>query len=246
MADVNVLIAVPAYRGTIDAQTSSMVAETCIQFRSLGWSFSLSGKDNANVVDIRNFYASYALENDFTHLLFIDNDMRVRAQAFERLVRANKPVIGLACPMRGIDLDLFVKALSRGKDAALACAMRWNYQASELRINRGITPVRYLGTGIMLISCKVLRKLSTSAKRYERHAHRSAGLLRGDLLGFFDQIYTDRLLPEDYSFCHRWNEAGGEVSMIVDEIVGHVGQFVYQAKLADSFPSRPGQGTSVG
>ena len=39
------------------------------------------------------------------------------------------------------------------------------------------------------------------------------------------------LMGEDVSFCRRWTDAGGEIQMLVDEVLSHAGVTTYEASL---------------
>jgi hypothetical protein len=45
-------------------------------------------------------------------------------------------------------------------------------------------------------------------------------------------IYGGRFLPEDYSFCKRWNDMGGEIWGDVASKFDHIGSYVYSGHIA--------------
>ncbi len=56
-----------------------------------------------------------------------------------------------------------------------------------------------------------------------------SGLGISRMLKLFSKMKTKdgRPLSEDYSFCERWKECGGEVWCGVDYPIGHIGSFTY-------------------
>jgi hypothetical protein len=53
------------------------------------------------------------------------------------------------------------------------------------------------------------------------------------VLQCFDPGYdeTGVAMGEDVSFCRRWQATGGDIWVVFDETVGHVGPFVFRASL---------------
>jgi hypothetical protein len=49
---------------------------------------------------------------------------------------------------------------------------------------------------------------------------------------FDTMVYDGRFLPEDYSFCRRWRDMGGEIWGDVVSRFDHVGKFVYSGHVA--------------
>lgn len=246
----NILIAVPCYRQIIDARTSVFVESVAVSVAKLGWSFTSVRTDMADITTTRNFYGSVMIERpEFSHLLFIDNDMIARAEAVIRLVQSRKQIIGLACPRRHLDIDRMISELSKGasKDTAMARAMSWAFTPEPgVKPIGGLLAVRRVGTGITLISREVFDKLAENAPRTPQPKIQGLGdtggfKLTGDLFGFFDAVDG---LSEDNSFCERWKRADGEVFIVIDEPVGHVGQFVYQARLSDVLQKNDAQGVT--
>ena len=49
---------------------------------------------------------------------------------------------------------------------------------------------------------------------------------------FFDTMIADgQYLPEDYSFCRRWRQIGGEIWIDLQSRFDHVGSYVYRGDL---------------
>jgi GT2 family glycosyltransferase len=83
--------------------------------------------------------------------------------------------------------------------------------------------VDYAGTGFMMIRRSAFRKLKEAHPewRYEEgHV--------GECWGFFQDPIEDGVhLSEDYFFCKRWRELGGEVLMHPEVKLKHHGAFAY-------------------
>jgi hypothetical protein len=104
----------------------------------------------------------------------------------------------------------------------------------DRRIVNGFVKTTYAGTGFMLIERSVF---TTLRDHYPDGAYRGeslsgAGFSPGSTLhSFFDTLIhprTRRYLSEDYAFCHRWRNCGGEVWLDVQSRLGHEGTFLFE------------------
>ena len=60
---------------------------------------------------------------------------------------------------------------------------------------------------------------------------------------FFDTMIADgESLPEDYSFCRRWRDIGGEIWIDLDSRFSHVGNYVYKGDLGIALAEAKRQG----
>jgi hypothetical protein len=56
---------------------------------------------------------------------------------------------------------------------------------------------------------------------------------KGTVYAFFNTIvYNGNFLPEDYSFCKRWRDIGGEIWGDVAGRFDHIGKFTYSGHVA--------------
>ena len=91
------------------------------------------------------------------------------------------------------------------------------------------------GTGLMLIKREVFETLKAAYPDLYRPAagtyYEHQGLRH--VLQCFDPAYDDNgvAVGEDVAFCRRWRATGGELWVVFDETVGHVGPFVFRAAL---------------
>ncbi len=198
---------------------------------------SLKTIDMTGISLARNVVASlFYASPEFTHLLFIDDDMSAEANDILRLINSQKPLIGLAYVKRTLDLkNLMAEARKNPDRVALARSSEFALHLDgEVKIQSdGLFKVAGIGMGATLISREVFEKMAASVRRQDQHGWQSYGLNTA-LCGFFDFIYHGNSeITEDISFCMRWTQCGGEVWAIADANVGHVGEFTYRAKFSD-------------
>ncbi len=167
----------------------------------------------------RSIHATKALEEGYDILVFIDDDIRFRAEDLYQLIREaseRQTVVGCLYTKRKYPIELVGCPLDGPQDLKMGGA-------------GGVMPVRYVGTGLMAIPRIVLKKLSESLPKLRTGAILDDG---GELhiWPFFMPFACDGVyLSEDYAFCQRAKESGFEILADTSIILGHVGEHIYSA-----------------
>jgi len=213
----SIFIAVPAYRGWTRNECARSLMQLAYTLATAGVSTGGKMPDRENISAIRNFFGSLMLEQpQWTHLLFVDNDMEFQAEAVLKLIRANRPLIGAVCALRRSPPMTNV----------------WMNPSPDT-LSAPLDKVPGIGMALTLIETQVFRALLATGKLKQQNAHNFAGEgLAGPLVGFFDRQLRESdgmEIPEDFSFCLRWRElCGGDVWALVGEDISHVGDMVYR------------------
>ncbi len=165
----------------------------------------------------RNIALKTFLQSQATHLLFIDSDMGWDPDAALQLLASGKDLVAVAGPRKQHPVSFC--ALLAGPPVE-ACP------------ETGLLRAAYVGTGFMLISRACAQKMWDE---YPELAY-----LDGDqnleFRALFDtEVREKRYWSEDYTFCHRWREIGGDVWVDPRIRLEHVGNFVYAGKFQDAF-----------
>jgi hypothetical protein len=240
MADKpNLLIATPCYGGLVTNHylMSMLNLSQVLRERNLAYDFRTIS--DSLITRARNHIANAFLrEAQFTHLFFIDADLGFEAEALLRLVGFDKDLVAGAYPLKRLDLPA-LRASTAPSDA-IAEASSYTY-SSTIKINesnlpeQGFLRVDYAATGFMLIHRRVFEGIATAypGLRYGGdHAMRRGEGEAPANVAFFDTMIADgEYLPEDYSFCRRWRDIGGEIWIDLDSRFSHVGSHVYAGDL---------------
>jgi hypothetical protein len=115
----------------------------------------------------------------------------------------------------------------------------------NIPVTQGFVRVGKCGTGFMMIERSVFTTMATyyPELRYENditgydNAH-----TRGNFWGFFDTLIhpeSRRYLSEDYAFCHRWTQCGGEIWMDVESTLTHQGGYAFTGSFLSVAPFVP-------
>jgi hypothetical protein len=174
--------------------------------------------------------------------LFIDADIEFKVEDVVRLIAADKDVTVGAYPKKGINWDLVRRHVLDNKDSVTSdvsasgseYAINFNFKNLEERsieVQDGLVSLKDAGTGFMLIKRAVFDKMT---KAYPELQYNNDINVDKDLDQFtyalFDTIIeksSKRYLSEDYTFCRRWQELGGQVWLDPNISLNHYGTYAF-------------------
>ena len=168
---------------------------------------TLSNESNVNRA--RNTCASKFLSGDATHLMFVDADIKFNPTDVMKLLTHDKDIVGGIYPQKTLPPKMVVNTIDNGKREG------------------NLIEVGTIGTGFMLIKRTVFEKLiEEGATPYNDQME----LINNNQYDFFQCTIDSRgrYLTEDWSFCRRWRQVGGEVWADLDIALEHVGYFRFQ------------------
>ena len=177
----------------------------------------------------RNTLTAAFLKSDCSHLLFIDGDLIFSRDQIGRLLSHNKPVIGGFYPKK--------------KEGALEWVC--NGKAGNMVPDKdGLIELRYIGTGFIMIHRGVFDKMIAAyGHQIAYHPDNAPAEVEYDLwpIGPYTDKKTGhtRYLSEDWYFCQRWLDLGGQVYGDAHVILKHIGQATYPLKsqMAELMPT---------
>jgi len=248
---VKIMIATPAYGGQLTTTYCDALIGLLDHFAEKHPQIRLEQKflSHSILPFLRNVFANLVMQDEsYTHLLFIDADMGFAPSLIERMIEADKPVVGAIYPHRHLDLEKFYALHAEIADPAVARLVAMEYvnagsvimvdgdgkhgetQApANLIVDGPCIRVRDAGAGILLIKREVFDRIR---ERYPElwcewieHTYGKFGL-KGGVLQCFDSMPDEHghYCGEDTAFCRRWGEGcGGEIWAVVTETIVHVG-----------------------
>lgn len=249
---MKIAIGMPTVGSSVCVHTLSSIVSGCGYLASKGIPFVFINVDRSEIVAARNQIGKVFLEqhDTFTHLLFVDYDMRFQPQALRRLIESGKPLVGCACPQRKWDLEAADRLFRERVDdpnldlaKALAVTAEFNIRQKEIggkaqyQIFNGMARVQGIGMGVTLIERRVFEELIQSGTVPSfKDSQPSQDEMNSVTHGFFNPIILENgnTLSEDYSFCERWQEAcGGEVWCNIQDPIGHYGSHGFYGSYLD-------------
>lgn len=191
----------------------------------------------------RNALAHGFLKSDFTHLMFIDADIRFNPADVLPMLLADKPIICGIYPKKEINWDMIHKAAMAGVPAKDLRKYSGSFvvnlvgYAGEAQVQLD-QPVEIWngGTGFMLIKREVLEQLRDKVPSYINDTHDLGGNIGHERISEFFATSIEptgeRLLSEDYHFCREWREkCGGTVWAAPWAQLAHVGTHMFDGTL---------------
>ncbi|MGL4727877.1 MAG: hypothetical protein ACRCWO_03895, partial [Bosea sp. (in: a-proteobacteria)] len=244
MSQLNIVIGTPSGRGQLAGGMVGSLMGLVEGLRESGVMTRFVCIEAADLVYARSTMATMvAVRTDYSHLLFVDDDMTFELDAILSMLRADKPLIGCICPKRTINLQKLYEGGKNGLSFDMAMAQSLEFIAKHIpdrntEIRDGLCPVGGIGMGVTLIRRDCLTTMIEKGAVQSRTVAGGRDILGSPVLyNFFEQIFspeTDALLSEDLSFCERWTKmCGGEVWSLVNQEIGHIGQFTYKGRYLD-------------
>jgi hypothetical protein len=180
-----------------------------------------------------------------THLLFVDADIGFTPDQVFRLLESEADVVAGVYPIKRVNWDKAKRMLASGRAAAPSAALDYVLEVDNpdnvIAIG-GFTRVRYAGTGFLMIRREVLEKMCqhpdyAPLQFFREH---SIDALAGspNRFALFDCMIdqtTGTYLSEDFAFCKRWTDIGGEIWADLESRLDHVGPSVFHGDVSSQF-----------
>ena len=180
-----------------------------------------------------------------THFLFVDADIGFAPEQVFRLIESGADVVAGVYPIKRVNWDK-AKRIIEGKrpklpSAALDYVLEID-NPDHVTVVNGFTRVRYAGTGFLMIRRHVFEKMCAhpayaSLQFFREH---SLDALAGspNRFALFECMIdpaTGTYLSEDFAFCKRWTDIGGEIWADLESRLDHVGPTVYHGDVSSQF-----------
>lgn len=196
------LISVP----TIDSVKTETLQSLMAASSSLPFPAKLHLHQSAYVHDARNKSAQMALDQGFTHLMFIDSDMQFPPNSIEQLLDLDKDIVGGLYFRRQ---PPHMPTLNIEKENKLVAPFLEDYNLTKP------FPIFSVATGFMLIKVGVLKKIPPQWFGF--------GKYHGVEMG------------EDVYFCWKAHQHGFEVWCDPTISLGHIGTYVFTKADYDAY-----------
>jgi hypothetical protein len=249
---IHLVVATPCFGG----QVSSIYASSIFKLQR-----ALRAKSNVDLkVHLRdgdalitraraNLVTLFLDDPAATHLLFVDADVGFTPEQVFRLIESGADVVAGVYPIKRINWDKARRALQSNRTNVPAASLDYVLEIDDpdrVTVVRGFTRVRYAGTGFLMIRRHVLEKMCAHPNYaplqfFREHSHDALAGSPNRFALFECMIDpgSGTYLSEDFAFCKRWTDIGGEIWADLESSLDHVGPSVFHGDVASQFVAAP-------
>ena len=180
-----------------------------------------------------------------THLLFVDADIGFAPEQVFRLIESGADVVAGVYPIKRINWEKARRALEARRPNVPAASLDYVLEINDpdhVTVVRGFTRVRYAGTGFLMIRRHVLEKMCAhpnyAALQFFREHSLDALAGSPNRFALFECMIdpeSGTYLSEDFAFCKRWTDIGGEIWLDLQSRLDHVGPSVFHGDVSSQF-----------
>jgi SAM-dependent methyltransferase len=232
-----VCFAIPTITGDVRAETMIAMTEAIILCRELGIETDLILLANCPVLPVaRNtLVAMFLSDPQATDLFFVDADVKFNAEAVIKLLRRPEEIVAGAYRVKLDDRTTWAVEIQHQDGVP-----KGKVDGEEALIKGD-----FLATGFMRIKRGVFEKMYAAYPdlRYEENVikaeHRKISEAY-DLFGMGVDKERKRYTTEDFYFCKRWRDIGGELWVYPDIDFDHIGKKAYSGNYHEYLLTLPG------
>lgn len=222
---MRVLIGTPAYGGMVHLD----YLNSLLEFQKQGLQFSLASFGNESLITrARNSIISYFYHHrqEFSHLLFLDADIRLAAIDLKKLMDYEVDVIAAPVPLKSYAAD---------GNPPLNCS------PLETKVAEDLYTTSYVGTAVLLLSRRAVTDVVEKTKKEGRTYRFPAKLDTNENLTGMEMydvfqvgIADGEYLSEDYWLCRELTSLGHKVHVCDTIRITHHGMHGFQEKDPDN------------
>ncbi|WP_315721049.1 MULTISPECIES: hypothetical protein [unclassified Bradyrhizobium] len=182
-----------------------------------------------------------------THLLFVDADIGFAPKQVFRLIESGGDMVAGVYPVKKVNWNKARRAINANRMDVPAASLDYVLEIDNpdhVAVVNGFTRVRYAGTGFLMIRRRVIEAMiahpAYAPLQFFREHSQDALAGNPNRFALFECMIdpeTGTYLSEDFAFCRRWTDLGGEIWADLDSRLDHVGPSVFHGNVASQFAS---------
>jgi len=178
-------------------------------------------------------------KTDFDYFMFVDADVHFDPDSVIRLINSNHDISVACYPKKVIMWNQGIEAAKNNDERMpelITSSLVLNIgKTGTMKVENGFIKVLDGPTGFMLIKRHVFSKLEEKFPELwcvNDHQNRDFDKYHAVFDCMIDPE-TKRYLSEDYAFCRRWQQIGGQIYADVTTTLGHVGNLPFKGSLKE-------------
>ena len=239
---IKLFISTPCYDAMMTMQYTMSILNLNMLLNSHNIEYAIDFVGNESLIPrARNNSLAKFIESKFTHILFIDSDIEFPAEAVIDLLKIDKDVACCAYSKKSFNWKRFMYSMQteiQSKESLESRGLDYNFNAFADKNSKVIKSengdfirVKHASTGFMLVKREIVNEL---CQKHTELTIKTDGLNKEDktICGLFCCMIKDKVyLSEDYSFCERVNDIGGEVWLNITHNLNHIGKHVFRSDI---------------
>jgi hypothetical protein len=178
-----------------------------------------------------------------THFLFIDADIGFEPEQVFRLIESGADMVAGVYPIKRVNWDKAKRVIESKRPKVPSAALDYVLEINDpdhVAVVNGFTRVRYAGTGFLMIRRHVFEKMCLAYASLQFFREHSLDALAGspNRFALFECMIDPKsgtYLSEDFAFCKRWTDMGGEIWADLQSRLDHVGPSVFHGDISSQF-----------
>jgi hypothetical protein len=177
-------------------------------------------------------------QTQFTHMMFIDADIGFNPESVLRLVEFDKDCTSAVYPKKSINWELVKEKVAKGAPEdirQMGLDFNINLISNDPHDN-GFVKVLDVATGFLMMKRGMIERMYEHYKEELFAVNDIQGQNVADYIAIFAcsiDKKTKRFLSEDYAFCRRWQEMGGDVYADITTPLSHTGTHVFSGNILE-------------
>jgi hypothetical protein len=216
---VHLHIGIPCYGGMVSEPTMTSFLRFVLLAQQVGLNWSLDTMVNESLIPRgrNNLMAKMMTNQNSTHFMFIDADIRFQPESILQMMAYDKEVIGGLYPKKALPINYVINL------------------KPQVTVQGDIYTVDTMGTGFLLFKRSVYEKLIAAHPETKYVDDIGLGKQYEPMMyAIFDCVIDHRghYLSEDWTFCRRWQAIGGDIWAHSKTLLNHVGHYEFQGDIA--------------
>jgi hypothetical protein len=243
---IHLVVATPCFGG----QVSSIYASSIFQLQRAVRAKSnielkvLMRDGDALITRARaNLMTLFLDDPSATHFLFVDADIGFEPEQVFRLIESGADMVAGVYPIKRINWDKARRVIENKRPKVPSAALDYVLEINDpdhVAVVNGFTRVRYAGTGFLMIRRHVFEKMCAAHASLQFFREHSLDALAGspNRFALFECMIdptSGTYLSEDFAFCKRWTDMGGEIWADLQSRLDHVGPSVFHGDISSQF-----------
>jgi hypothetical protein len=245
---IHLVVATPCFGG----QVSSIYASSIFQLQRVLRSKSnvqlkvLLRDGDALITRARaNLMTMFLDDPTATHFLFVDADIGFEPDQVFRLIESGADVVAGVYPIKRVNWEKAQRAIETKRTNLPSASLDYVLELNDpdhVAVVNGFTRVRYAGTGFLMIRRHVFEKMCAhpdyASLQFVREHSLDALAGSPNRFALFECMIdpkTGTYLSEDFAFCKRWTDIGGEIWADLESHLDHVGPAVFHGDVSSQF-----------